>query len=365
VGSYLLGGPLADRFSPRLLMSIALISTALGGLYLTNIPPAEHVFWIYGFWGLTTILLFWASLMRTTRLLGGESLQGTAFGILDGGRGLVAALISVGGIYILSGFLPETKDSFSMAEKEAALQNVIWFFTGIVFFTGLLVFFALGYLESEKSPLPRRKVDLSKIKSILKMPEVWLQALIILCAYSGYKVTDDFSLLASDILDYSDADAAKVATLALFIRPVAAVIAGFTADEFKPSTVSLLCFFFMILGGLMMLFTPPEYFTLAIILVVVSSTSLGVYAMRGLYFAIMGEAKIPLAVTGTVVGLASVVGYLPDIYMAPLMGFYLDKHEGLLLGHQYVFGMLIGFSLLGIMAVLAFRKVTARLNAVV
>ena len=41
---------------------------------------------------------------------------------------------------------------------------------------------------------------------------------------------------------------------------------------------------------------------------------------RGLYLAIMGEAKIPLAVIGTVVGLPSVVGYLPDVFMALLMG---------------------------------------------
>ncbi len=112
----------------------------------------------------------------------------------------------------------------------------------------------------------------------------------------------------------------------------------------------------MILGGLLMVFPPAESYSYALILIVVSSSCLGVYAMRGLYFAIMGEAKIPLAVTGTVVGLASVVGYLPDVFMAPLMGYFLDKHAGLALGHQYVFGLLIGFAILGIIATVAFKK---------
>ncbi len=355
LGSYFIGGPLADRFSPRKLMSAALLLTATGGVFLSTIPPSSAVFWIYGFWGGTTILLFWASLMRTTRLLGGENAQGKAFGILDGGRGLVSALISLGGIYILASFLPAESSEFTLSQKTEAFKNVIWFFTGAVIFTSVLVFFVLGKLEENKEALQRKKVGFKEIYSVMKMPEVWLQALIILCAYSGYRVTDDISLLASDVLNYSDVESAKVGSLALWLRPLAAITAGFTADRFKASSVSLVCFGLMILGGGIMVFNPAEYST-AIIILVVSSTSLGVYAMRGLYFAIMGEAKIPLAVTGTVVGLASVVGYLPDIYMAPLMGYFLDKHEGLALGHQYVFGLLIFFSIIGIAAVLLFRR---------
>jgi hypothetical protein len=40
------------------------------------------------------------------------------------------------------------------------------------------------------------------------------------------------------------------------------------------------------------------------------------------------------------------------------MGYFLDKHAGFALGHQYVFGLLIGFAILGIIATLAFKKLT-------
>ena len=39
------------------------------------------------------------------------------------------------------------------------------------------------------------------------MPTVWLQAVIVVCAYVGYKATDDFSLLAHDALGFDDAKA--------------------------------------------------------------------------------------------------------------------------------------------------------------
>jgi len=36
--SYLFGGPLADKFHPKNLMAVALILTALGGLYFATFP---------------------------------------------------------------------------------------------------------------------------------------------------------------------------------------------------------------------------------------------------------------------------------------------------------------------------------------
>ena len=88
----------------------------------------------------------------------------------------------------------------------------------------------------------------------------------------------------------------------------------------------------------------------------VITTALGVFALRGLYFAIMEEGKIPMKVTGTAVGVASVVGFLPDVYMGPVMGVLLDDHPGVR-GHQFVFLVLAGFALLGLLATWIFRRV--------
>ena len=56
-------------------------------------PSNSMMIWIYAFWGFTTICLFWAAMIRATRLWGGEGFQGRAFGWLEGGRGAVAALL--------------------------------------------------------------------------------------------------------------------------------------------------------------------------------------------------------------------------------------------------------------------------------
>jgi MFS family permease len=88
--AYFPGGPLADLFAPKKLMMIALLSTAAGGLVMSTIPDLKELHVLYAYWGFTTVLLFWAAIIRAVRQLGGKRYSGSAFGLLDGGRGLVA-----------------------------------------------------------------------------------------------------------------------------------------------------------------------------------------------------------------------------------------------------------------------------------
>jgi hypothetical protein len=72
----------------------------------------------------------------------------------------------------------------------------------------------------------------------------------------------------------------------------------------------------------------------------------GVYATRSLYFAVMEKGQIPLILTGTAVGLISLVGYTPDIFAGPAMGYLLENSSGAE-GHRHVFWMLALFSFIG------------------
>ena len=79
--SYFLGGPLADRFPAHKLLATSLWSTAAGGLYMATFPDYRGASILWGFFGITTILLFWAALIRATRDWGGHDTQGRAYGL--------------------------------------------------------------------------------------------------------------------------------------------------------------------------------------------------------------------------------------------------------------------------------------------
>jgi hypothetical protein len=87
--------------------------------------------------------------------------------------------------------------------------------------------------------------------------------------------------------------------------------------------------------------------------------AVGTYSIRALYFAVLKEAKVPFVLTGTAVGLISVVGYSPDIFAGPIMGYLLDTNPGIL-GHQYVYMMLVVFSIIGLIASLRFARLTKK-----
>lgn len=358
VFAYLFGGPLADKFLPNKLMSVALASTALGGLVLATKPSIGNMKLLYGFWGITTIFLFWAALIRATREWGGAKLQGSAFGLLEGGRGLAAAVIATMAVALFAALLPVDVLSASIVQRTEAFKYVILFVSGFTFLVSILVYFALrstnSYSEEQKN------ISLKQIREILRMPVIWLQATIIVCAYVGYKATDDFSLYAQDVLKFDEVKAAGVGTVSLWMRPIVAVLAGLIADRLSASKMIVFSFTFMLIGGLVIGSGSLSEGIFWYFLITIITISIGIYALRGLYFAIMGEGKIPLRLTGTTVGLISVIGYTPDIFMGPLMGYLLDRSPGAL-GHQHVFIVLSGFSFVGLVAAVWFRKITRTL----
>ncbi len=354
--AYFFGGPLADRFSARRLMSIALVATSLGGVIFAAAPSLTTLIWLYGFWGLTTILLFWAALIRATREWGGVNRQGRAYGFLDGGRGLFAAIISSIAVVIFASLLPVDVSTASLEQRGAALGTIIWLFTGMIAGIALLVWLVV---PESKLALPKKQhqiISFAGVRKVFKLPEIWLQAIIVICAYVGYKGTDDFSLYARDAFGYDDVAAAQIATITFWIRPFAAVGAGYIGDRIRSSNMIIISFAIVMLGSLIIASGSLAGVTYGILLTTIAGTSVGIYALRGIYFALFQEAKIPLVYTGSAVGLVSVIGYTPDIFMGPLLGYLIDRSPGAL-GHQHVFGVLAGFALVGLLATVVFQQV--------
>ena len=76
-----------------------------------------------------------------------------------------------------------------------------------------------------------------------------------------------------------------------------------------------------------------------------------VYALRGIYFALLEESETPKYLTGAAVGMISLVGYTPDMFFAPIAGRILDANPGLV-GHQNYFMFLAMIAAVGILAII-------------
>jgi len=347
--SYFPGGALADRFPARSQLTASLFATGAGGLFMAAIPPAMPMGLLYGFWGITTIFLFWGALIRATREWGGESTQGLAFGVLEGGRGLVAALIASLALAVFASIMPENVNLASDEVRRTGMRSIILVYTAAAFIAGVLTWFTV--------PVPAAQVAMNRhplrgMAVVLKRPVIWAHAAVIVCAYCGYKGLDNYSLYAVQVLGMDEVRGAELSTWGSWIRPVAAVAAGLVADRFNAARSIGVAFAVLAVSWTVLGVASVDVTTLQIVYLNLFVTFFAVFALRGIYFALLEENQTPAYLTGAAVGLVSLVGYTPEIFFAPITGRILDANPGIV-GFRHYFLFLAGIAALGVFVVLA------------
>jgi sugar phosphate permease len=358
--AYFPGGPLADLFPARRLLALSLLATALGGLFFLTIPSYTGMSILFGFWGVTTILLFWAALIRATRDWGSEDEQGKAYGILDGGRGVLAAAIAVIAVWIFQTMLPADPSTATDAERLLALRGIITAYIITTFLAAVLVWFFVPEGASQNSEKPSSGLNWDHVAKVLKYPAVWLQAVIVVCAYVAYKGLDNYSLFAVQAWGMNEVEGAKVTAWSAWIRPIAAIGAGMLGDKFKSSRIIVVGFIILLCSDLFFGLTNPNPSATWILFANVMIACVAIYGMRGVYFALFEEASVPRAFTGTAVGLVSVIGYTPDVFVGLTAGYLLDRSPGVA-GHQHFFLFMAGFAAVGLVATLLFQRIVKNL----
>lgn len=345
--AYFPGGALADRYSARFLLTASLLATAAGGLFMVTIPAAFPMAILYGYWGITSVFLFWGALIRATREWGGRASQGLAFGILEGGRGVVAALVSTLALLIFAAIMPDNVGQASDEVRRAGMQSII-----LVYSCAALAAAALTWLTV---PVPdpasyTRSNPLHGMGVVLRRPVIWAQAAVIICAYCGYKGLDNYSLYAVQVLGMDEVRGAALATYGAWVRPFAAVIVGLVADRFSAARSIAVLFGILIVAYLLLGTSVPDASTVNIVYANLFVTFFAVFALRGVYFALLEENRTPAFLTGAAVGLVSLVGYTPEVFFAPITGRILDANHGIV-GFQHYFLFLAAIAALGVVVV--------------
>ena len=358
--SYFFGGFIADKWEPKKLLSISLFLTAIGGFWMALIPSIFTLKILYAFWGVSTILLFWASLIKATRQWGNKHNQGLSFGLLDGGRGFFAASIALFGASILTYFFPEKGLEITFNNKVETLQYIIGTITFIVFLVALLVWTVLPKDTMKFEAGTAFQFNFKKAFSLMKKKKVIFHSLIIFCAYCSYKLTGVYGTYAKDVWKYSLEEATYFAVFIQYLRPIAAISVGWIADKFIPSKIIIPSFSILILASAILGFgffnTHPVFLSFTVFIFI----ALGTYSLRGLYFAIIEETKTPIQLTGTLVGIISIVGFTPDIFMSLFIGYILGENPSLM-DYQYLFTTFTIIPIVGLFAALGFRKSIAKL----
>jgi MFS family permease len=336
--AYFPGGWLADRWSPRKLMTSSLILTGTAGLYFATFPRYEISLAIHALWGVSISLLFWGAMIRTTRNWAPREEQGRAFGILETGRGIGEVLPSMGFLAIFA----------ALGSSSLALAQVIILFSVLFIGLGVLSWFIMEDDVDHKEE-SGRKVGLHEIISVLRMPIVWLITIVIMSAYCGYWGLFRFTPYATEVFALSVTVGAIISVGKMWLKPIAALAAGFIADRFGIAKSMAWLFALLIGAYCVAAVLPGTADFIPVMLIALTIASVTVIAMRGIYFALLEEGGVPAAVTGTATGVVSAVAFTPDIFIPLLGGALIDQYPGPE-GYRYYFLITAGICTVGLIA---------------
>lgn len=341
---YFPSGWLADNFSARTLLTFSLVSTGCGGLFLLLEPGFGGLLAIHAFWGVTSILTFWGALIKAAREWGRSDNQGLTFGLLDAGRGVAAALLVSLATAVFA----------SAGATTAGLKGVIWVYSLAPLVGALVIWIVVPdalHTAPRDADTPR---GWAHVKKAARLPQVWLLAVVIFAAYMLFLGTFAFPAYAERAYDQTKAFGAVLGTARDWMRPVAALAAGILADRFRPSNTIGAAFAILIAAFASLFLFPPAAGGIWVLWIQVLLAGAAVFALRGIYFAVLEEAGIPRHLTGTTVGIVSFIGFMPDVFGHLLFGWFADSFEGVL-GYRYYFGVLALVAAIGWMAALAIR----------
>jgi len=230
----------------------------------------------------------------------------------------------------------------------AALSTVIVCFSLVNIGLGMAAWFLIEDSASTDSAATK-KVGGQEVLAVLKMPVVWLISVIILCAYSAYWGSFFFTPYASDVFLMSVTMAGVLSVGRMWLKPIAALAAGFLGDRFGISKTVAASMAITAVSFALFALTPANPAVLPLVILNVAISASFIFALRGIYFALLEEGGIPLKLTGTAAGVASAIGFIPDIYMPVVGGFLLDGYPGVT-GYRLLFGFVAVLAVIGFIA---------------
>ncbi|MDR1018366.1 MAG: MFS transporter [Lachnospiraceae bacterium] len=316
--SYFIGGVVADRFSARKLLTFSFIATGALGLWFATFPSYQIARVIFVLMGISTIITYWSACIKATRMLGTSEEQGRLFGLQEGLRGILNALLVFGMTALYS--------HFAVKSETLGTSAAIRLCSIVVIIIGILNFIFIEDTKREENSESIVSVVKGMFKA-LTIPRVWILVAIIFTAYSVYGLIGYVNTYAVKYFGLSAAAGSTLGGVRYLVQGLGGILGGFLADKLR-SRIKVIAG-----GGLLLaisfglfLVLPVQASLVGVVIVNFLFGLLFIYAVRSQYFAVHDDAGIPVEMSGRVSGIASCLGYTPDLFMYTLVGSWMDNY---------------------------------------
>lgn len=323
---YAPSGIIADKFNHKKLITFSLVATGALAFLMAAYPPYPVMLAIQVGWAVTTILFMWSATVKAVSILGTPEEQGALLGFSEGMRGL-GCLISA--FVTLAVF-----KQFGAEGNPFSFRAVIITYGIFMFLFAIACWFVVPSgkdvpAEKEGAKEPAPKVTAKDIAGVLKRKTTWYCSMIIFGVYVVYACLSYTSSYLMDMFGMT----MVTATLIGMIRnqvfrsvsgPVGGIITAKTPLK-SPTKILIIASIIDLAALCTLLFVPSSKSLLVPMIAVVLLSAFCVYVSRGMYFATIGEVRTPKHIMGTTIGVASVIGFIPDAFIYIVIGKWQDS----------------------------------------
>lgn len=321
---YAPSGVIADKFNHKKLITFSLAITGALGFVMATYPPFYILVGIQIAWALTTVLFMWSATIKSVSMLGSREEQGALLGLSEGARGIGCLIAAFFTLWIFN--------KFGAENNEFSLKAVLIAYGSIMIGLSILcwIFIPSGEVSETENDVKteKKKFSISDILYVLKLKTTWLCSAIIFGVYVVYACLSYTSSYLIDVFGMTMVTATFVGMIRnQVMRTLSPPLAGLVTAKtrLKSPTKILLIAAVINLGALSILFmAPSKQSLLGVMVAIVLVSSICVYVSRGMYFATIGEVNTPVSIAGTTIGVASVIGFLPDAFIYVIIGRWQD-----------------------------------------
>ena len=327
--SYLPGGWIGDRFNPKPVLLASIFGQAvLSFLFMFTYQSYTMSVIIWCLMALTGGFAFWPSLMKGIRMTGSDEEQGRIFGIFEALNGLASLLLSfvMLGIMAIAG----AGDLVTGFKSAVASMGVLSLVSGIL----VLVLMPKNAAYGAASP------------------GVWIMSILVWCYVTISAVASYLTPYSTNVLGMSAVLASSIGTIRTYgCRLVGGPLGGYIADKaFKSVSKEQVLGQAACAVTLGLFLVLPTGISGGLLVVLLLLVGVAMFLCKGTYFSVQPELGIPTNVSATAVAIATLIGYLPDMFVHTMFGKWIDTYGEA--GYTRIFIYGIGTAVLGIIAAL-------------
>lgn len=350
----LIGGALADMWSPKKILVGSCVVSAVCGYALCTIPPFSVAVVIYAIMSIPMGWLAWTPYNKCVAVMAIDGDEGRLYGLAATFDSVLTMCLTLGLTALFGNAIGEVGNFRILL----IIMSSVYFGAGILlhFFYDYDYWAAKAGIDVSKKKF---KLDLSGYKATIKTPVPWVCGLLVMGMYMAATGTNYLSpyLNTAYVMPVGLASAFGI-IIRYGCRSICNPLGGWFRDTklggSTPKLVWITTVLVFIVAGALFVLPKSEN-------MVVPATLLALLLVCVFRFNSSSESttfrvlkKIPMSMLGSIMGLGYMIAYSTDMWLPSVIGNVLDKNG--VAGYNFVFLiMFLGMALASVCAYILYR----------